>query len=100
MKITVVLLALCVGMVAQSSTSTTQTDCTVNGSTANCTSTTQTTQQPDMFRAGQAIGQPLGQAIAYRRAKHWVKKYCEKNPGKTWWYSSPATGRLEGTCRQ
>jgi hypothetical protein len=105
MRITklLVLTLLVARAVGQNSTSTTQTDCTLFGNTANCTSTTQTQQQPSAqseqgYKTGQAVGTALGQAIAYHRAKHAIKRYCKKNPGSPWWYSSPATGRLDGTC--
>jgi len=96
---------LCVSItVAQNSA--TNTNCQINGNTANCTSTTQHAPQaatPSQsleqgYRVGRDMGQPLGQAIAYHRANRWVKKFCKKHPGASWWYSSAATGRLEGTC--
>jgi len=93
--------------VGQNSTSTTQTNCTLNGNMANCTSNTQTQVQPQQSNAQsaqqmhdgmEALGTALGTSVAYHKANKWVKKYCKKHPGSTWWYQSPATGRLDGTC--
>ena len=96
---------LCVS-IALAQNSTTNTTCQLNGNTANCTSTTQQVPQATTpsqsleqgYRVGQEMGRPIGQAIAYHRANRWVKKFCKKHPGASWWYSSPATGRLEGAC--
>jgi len=89
--------------VGQNSTSTTQTNCTLNGNMADCTSNTQTQAQPQQSSTQSAQQfhqgmQALGTGIAYHKANSWVKKYCKKHPGSTWWYQSPATGHLEGTC--
>jgi hypothetical protein len=92
------------------------------GQTTNCQSTlngiTCTTSEPPPT-TGQSIQQgvqiwqqmrqqqqPLTQeqaqeqavARAWAKEKHWEKKWCKKNPGESWWYSSPWLGRIEGTC--
>jgi hypothetical protein len=103
LKFLLVFVLLAAGAVGQNSTSTTQTNCTLNGNMADCTSNTQTQAQPQHTSAQSAQQmhqgmQALGTGIAYHKANNWVKKYCKKHPGSTWWYQSPATGRLEGTC--
>src|SRR5271169_5517179 len=71
--------------VGQNSTSTTQTNCTLNGNMANCTSNTQTQVQPQQSNAQsaqqmhdgmEALGTALGTSVAYHKANKWVKKYC------------------------
>jgi hypothetical protein len=99
------------GATGQNSTSTTQTDCSLHGNTADCTSTTQTQTYPppqprqstqayqNGYITGQAIGNSMAKSIAVHRANNWVKKYCKKHgSGSSWWYYNPTIGRFEGTC--
>ncbi len=75
---------------------TTNTNCTLSGNTANCTSNTTDygAQQQRAYENGQAIGQaigaPIGQAIYAARVRHaekkWVRKYCADYPGLDWHY--------------
>jgi hypothetical protein len=68
---------------------------------ANCTTVTTPAPAPAMTtqQAYQA-GQDLGRGIAGMRANHWVKKFCKKHPGQSWWYRNPAAGiDASGVCR-
>jgi hypothetical protein len=77
---------------------TTNTNCTVNGNAANCTSTTIDTgaQQQRAYEAGQQFGNALGAGIAAGMQAHafskGLKKYCAAHPGQDWHYYS----RLDG----
>jgi hypothetical protein len=77
--------------------------CTTNTNTVNCTSPMQPEPlRPDtvqIYQQGYQVGQAIGNAVANRRANHWIKKYCKTHPGQAWWYTSSATGYLDGTCR-
>ena len=42
--------------------------------------------------ADQRIYDSLGSGISSMRARHWVKKYCQKHPGGSWWYKNPRAG--------
>ena len=49
--------------------------------------------------ADQRIYDSLGSGIASMRARHWVKKYCQKHPGGSWWYKNPRVGiDAHGVC--
>jgi hypothetical protein len=67
---------------------------------ANCT--TVTTPAPARAMTTQQAyeaGQDLGRGIASIRARHWVKKFCKKYPGQSWWYKNPAAGiDASGVC--
>jgi hypothetical protein len=80
----------------------TQANCLTNSNTPNCTSALQQEpQRPDtvqLYQQGYQVGQTIGSAVAHRRANHWIKKYCKIHPGEAWWYNSPATGYMDGTC--
>jgi hypothetical protein len=83
--------------------SSTQTNCMVNSNTPSCTTVQQQTQRPDtvqLYEQGFQVGQVIDNAVAKRRANHWIKKYCKIHPGEAWWYSSSATGYLDGTCHE
>jgi hypothetical protein len=85
---------------------TTNTNCTVYGNSANCTSTTtdNTAQQQRAYEAGQEIGNALGTAIAAGINSHaqtkWVRNYCAAHPGDGWRWFNKATGRTisSGRC--
>lgn len=49
--------------------------------------------------ADQRLYDSLGRGIASMRARHWVKKYCQKHPGSNWWYKNPRAGiDAHGVC--
>jgi hypothetical protein len=85
---------------------TTNTNCSVNGNTANCTSTTTDTgaQQQRAYEAGQQIGNALGSGIALAMQSHskssWVKKFCARHPGESWRWTRNRDGALldSGRC--
>jgi hypothetical protein len=86
--------------IAIAQNSPTSTNCLTN--TVNCT--TATLPQPprpdtvQIYQQGYQVGQAIGNAVANRRANHWIKKYCKIHPGEAWWYTSSATGYLDGAC--
>jgi hypothetical protein len=91
-------------------TTTTDTNCTMNGNTANCTSTStddsaqrqaQAAAQAEKDRQGEALGNSMGTAlgrgiIAMHEA-HQVKKYCKQHPGEVWTRTSNADGHVLAT---
>jgi hypothetical protein len=80
-------LILGLSMLAGAQTVTTQTDCTVNGNTAHCTSTdnsAQVEQQRQAYQTGQSIGNGIGTGMARMITNRKVNKYCKKNPGATY----------------
>jgi hypothetical protein len=88
--------------VATAQNSPTPTNCLTNSNALNCLSATQPQpRRPDtvqIYQQGYQVGQAIGNAVANRRANHWIKKYCKIHPGEAWWYTSSATGYLDGTC--
>src|ERR1035438_5920512 len=111
-KALVVLIALLsVSCVAQ--TTTTDTNCTMNGNTANCTSTStdnsaairaQQERQAEQDKAneqlGAAVGKAMGSAVNGLIMGHRIKSYCKKHPGETWTLSNNNTGEVynSGQC--
>jgi len=83
-------------------TTTTNTDCTLNGNTANCTSTS--TDNSAAIRAqqeaGAAVGKAMGTAVNGLIVGHRIKSYCKKHPGETWTLSNNNTGEVynSGQC--
>jgi hypothetical protein len=77
-------------------TSTTDTNCNVNGQQINCTSNTNSTpstdstdaqraeQQREMNENTKAMGNALGSAIGNVILKHRVNKWCEGHPEGSW----------------
>lgn len=88
------------GLMAQQ----TNTDCKINGSRMNCTSTDTAAQQQQMNQAGQQVGAALGQGIAGAMQAHafskGLQKYCDAHPGESWSYTSRADGHKlsSGMC--
>lgn len=97
-------------------TTTTDTNCTVNGNTANCTSTStdnsaairaQQERQADQDRAneqaGAAVGKAMGGLVGAAMRKHAIAKqykaYCNQHPGEPW-ARRDAKGTVldQGTC--
>jgi hypothetical protein len=85
---------------------TTNTNCTVNGSNANCTSTStdNSAQQQRADETGQQLGEAPASGIAlamqtYARNK-WVKNYCAGHPGSNWHWPQNSDGALfaSGHC--
>jgi hypothetical protein len=83
---------------------TTNTNCTLNGNTANCTSTKtdNAEQQRRAYEAGQQLGNALGVGIARavragKQAK-WVKNFCARHPGGGWYWHVGNTITDRGTC--
>ena len=85
---------------------TTNTNCTLSGNTANCTSNTTDygAQQQRSFEEGQQVGSALGEGIGLAMQRHsfskGVKKYCAAHPGADWHYYSKADGHVlsSGHC--
>jgi len=82
---------LCYSMHGQ--TTTTNTNCTVYGSTADCTSTStddsaqraqQAEQQRQAYETGQQIGAALGQVMQAHAFNKTLRKYCDQHPGENW----------------
>jgi hypothetical protein len=95
-------IVLFVATMAAGQNSATPANCLANSNMVNCTSAAQPQpQRPDtvqLYQQGYQVGQAIGNAVANRRANHWIKKYCKIHPGEAWWYTSSATGYLDGTC--
>jgi hypothetical protein len=108
MKSRMFLAVLFVAAYSLAQTTTTQTNCSIYGSTASCTSTStsdaaaqaaQAERNREMYESGQKMGQSAGNLIQNIRARHFVKKFCEKNgAGATWWYQFQGQQRITGTC--
>lgn len=85
---------------------TTNTNCTLSGNNANCTSNTTDygAQQQRSFEEGQQVGSALGEGIGLAMQRHsfskGVKKYCAAHPGADWHYYSKADGHVisSGHC--
>ena len=87
---------------------TTNTNCTLSGNTANCTSNTtdygaqQQRANEEGQQVGQAIGAPIGQAIYAARVRHaekkWIKKHCAQYPGHDWGYQINGQIVASGHC--
>jgi hypothetical protein len=107
-------LALCHSMYGQ--TTTTNTDCTINGNTADCTSTStddsaqrqaQAAAQAEKDRQAEELGKSVGNAtgglIGLAIRKHAIAKqyraYCNEHPGEPW-ARRDAKGTVldQGTC--
>jgi hypothetical protein len=85
-------------------TTTTNTDCNLYGNTANCNSTSTTTdtgaqqaeRNREAYETGQKIGTALGQGMAGAMQAHsfskGLRKYCDAHPGQEWAYYSRADG--------
>jgi hypothetical protein len=97
-------------------TTTTNTDCTINGNTANCTSTStddsaqrqaraaaQAEQDKANEQAGAAVGNAMGGLVGAAMRKHAIAKqykaYCNQHPGEPW-ARRDAKGTVldQGTC--
>ena len=97
-------------------TTTTNTDCTINGNTANCTSTStddsaqrqaQAAAQAEKDRQAEELGKSVGNAtgglIGLAMRKHAIAKqykaYCNQHPGEPW-ARRDAKGSVldQGTC--
>lgn len=90
-------------------TTTTNTNCSVYGNTANCTSTStddsaqraqQAEQQRQAYETGQQIGAAFGQAMQAHAFSKGLRKYCDAHPGEDWKYRSTADGHTisSGHC--
>ena len=85
---------------------TTNTNCTVYDTTANCTSTTtnNAAQQQQAYEAGQKVGDAIGMGIAAgiesHRRSSWVKHFCAAHPGEGWKWTRNSDGRIlaSGNC--
>lgn len=103
-KITLILI-LFASVASIGQTSTTQTNSAPYANNINYVSTAQqqTLQQlpytSQSYQQGYQVSRAVGNAMANHHANHWIKKYCKSHPGEPWWYSAPATGYLDGTCR-
>jgi hypothetical protein len=84
-------------------TTTTDTNCRLNGNTADCTSTSNTIDNGAQQRANQeaasALGRGLGLALAAHSNNRKIKKYCEAHPGADWRLTSNRDGQLLGSGR-
>jgi hypothetical protein len=97
-------------------TTTTDTNCTINGNTANCTSTStddsaqrqaraaaQAEQDKANEQAGAAVGNAMGGLVGAAMRKHAIAKqykaYCNQHPGEPW-ARRDAKGTVldQGTC--
>jgi hypothetical protein len=94
----------------QGQTTTTNTDCSLNGNTASCTSTStsdaaqiaqQQAQQAERDKQlndmGNAIGAGISNAMLRHKVKKDVEKYCGQHPGEPWTWQ--VNGQpLSGVC--
>jgi len=99
-------------------TTTTNTDCTINGNTANCTSTStddsaerkaQAEAQAERDRRSEELGKSMGNAFgagigAMARVHNFhkqVNQYCKQHPGETWTWGNNDTGEVyeSGQCK-
>lgn len=77
---------------------TTNTNCTMNGNTANCTSETTDygAQQQRAYEQGQQVGHALGEGISGAMQAHaftkGLRKYCAAHSGQDWHYYSKVDG--------
>jgi hypothetical protein len=70
--------------------------CVPNGEGVDAEQREQAARQAE---ADQRIYDSLGRGIASLKARHWVKKYCQKHPGGSWWYKNPRAGiDAHGVC--
>jgi hypothetical protein len=98
-------------------TTTTDTNCTVYGNTANCTSTStddsaqrraQAEAQAEKDRQAEELGKSMGNALgagigAMARVHNFhkqVKQYCKQHPGETWTWGNDNNGEVykSGQC--
>jgi hypothetical protein len=92
-------------------TTTTNTDCNLNGNTANCTSTStsdaaqiaqQQAQQAErdkqLSEAGQNLGNALGTAINNARIRKGIRKYCDAHPGENFAWQVNGKVVTSGVC--
>ena len=92
-------------------TTTTNTDCTLNGNTANCTSTStsdaaqiaqQQAQQAErdkqLNEMGQNLGNALGTAINNGRIRKGIRKYCDAHPGENFAWQVNGKVVTSGVC--
>jgi hypothetical protein len=88
------------------SQTTTTTNCSIYGNTANCTSNTTDNgaQQQRAYEAGQQVGNALGVGIARAVYAHnqskGIRKYCEAHPGQdyTWRRNRDGVITAQGHC--
>jgi len=93
-------------------TTTTSTDCTINGNTANCTSTStddsaqrqaQAERDREAYETGKSMGNAMGGLVGAAVRKHAIAKqykaYCNQHPGEAW-ARRDAKGAVldQGTC--
>src|SRR5208282_1956919 len=92
-------------------TTTTDTNCTVNGNTANCTSTStdnsaairaqqerQAEQDKANEQAGAAVGKAMGSAMNGLIVGHKIKSYCKQHAGESYTWTWPDGRKQEGVC--
>jgi hypothetical protein len=92
-------------------TTTTNTDCNLNGNTANCTSTStsdaaqiaqQQAQQAErdkqLNEVGQNLGNAVGSAINNARIRKGIRKYCDAHPGKNFTWQVNGKIVTSGVC--
>ena len=92
-------------------TTTTDTNCTMNGNTANCTSTStddsaairaQQERQAEQDKAneqlGAAVGNAMGRGILAMRDRHKFNSYCKQHAGEPYTRTWPDGRKEEGTC--
>jgi hypothetical protein len=91
----------------QGQTTTTNTDCTLNGNTAICTSTStddsaqkarQAEQQREAYETGQKIGSALGRGILAIRDRQKFNGYCKQHAGEPYVRTWPEGRKEEGLC--
>jgi hypothetical protein len=116
MKKTVILLITLLSISCGAQTTTTDTNCTINGNTANCTSTStddsarrqaqaaaQAEKDREGYETGQAAGKAMGGLIGLAVRKHAIAKqhqaYCNEHPGESWARRDAKSNVLDqGTC--
>jgi len=92
-------------------TTTTDTNCTLNGNTANCTSTSnddsaairaQQERKAEQDKAneqlGAAVGNAMGRGILAMRDRHKFNSYCKQHAGEPYTRTWPDGRKEEGTC--
>jgi hypothetical protein len=95
----------------QQTTTTTETNCTVNGNTANCTSTStdnsaaiqaqqerQAEQDKANEQAGAAVGKAMGSVMNGFIVGHKIRSYCKKHAGEPYTWQGPDGSKQDGTC--
>jgi hypothetical protein len=102
MKRILQLVALATTVIVQNAAAQVTSVCTLNGNTAQCTSTDNgalaAERQREAYETGQALGQSIGMAIFRAHFPGWRRKYCSKHPSQPFVYANASGDSISGTC--